>query len=206
MVRVARVCTSVWPTELLAVTTAITLSPTSASVSLYDCPVSPAIVGQFFFRSQRSHWKEMMIGCVPVQMPLEVVTVCPLIAMPDRAARTPWRLGRGALGGGGGGGGGAATMVRLGSVCTLAWPTELLAVTTAITLSPTSAAVRLYDSPVAPAIAGQFPLGSQRSHWKEMVIGCVPVQMPVGVVTVWPLITFLERAGRTVLYGGSASA
>ena len=58
------------PAELLAVTAARIVEPTSAEPSRYVCPVAPAIARQFApDESHRCHWYAYEIGAVPDQLP-----------------------------------------------------------------------------------------------------------------------------------------
>src|SRR5690349_1451488 len=63
-----------------------------------------------------------------------------------------------------GGGTGAAAMAVVGAAVADCEPTVLVAVTTTSIVAPMSPGVRRYAVPVAPVIAVQTPVASQRCH------------------------------------------
>jgi hypothetical protein len=80
--------------------------------------------------SQRRHWYENVIGCVPLQVPFEALSVCPSCAVPVIVG--------GAVFDGGCGGGATAPVTDETAV---ADPRAFVAVTATAIPSPTSASV-----------------------------------------------------------------
>jgi hypothetical protein len=73
------------PAAFVAVTSEYNLEPTSAAVTAYACPFAPEIVTQPLpLPSQRRHAKAKLRGTVPVQLPLDDVSVLPSRATPER--------------------------------------------------------------------------------------------------------------------------
>src|SRR5581483_8807638 len=185
----AQVRALAWPAPFDAVTTAYSRLLTSADVSAYDWPVAPATFAHFQAASQRTHWYAYVIGVVPLQLPFEVVSVCPSLATPDSAGSAVFT-------------GGTPATTALAQVRALAWPAPFDAVTTAYSRLPTSADVSAYDWPVAPATFAHFQAASQRTHWYAYVIGVVPLQLPFEVVSVCPSLATPDSAGSAVFSGG----
>src|SRR2546423_1854319 len=102
--------------------------------------------------------------------------------------------------------GGTATTGADGAVACVCGPPAFVAVTTARSVLPTSADVRLYVGSVAPETSAQLaPTRSQRRHWYVKVIGVVPVQLPRSATSVWPSRAVPEIDGGRVLAGGTAA-
>ena len=85
-------------------------------------------------------------------------------------------------------------------------PATFAAVTLSRIVYPTSASVRPYCDPVAPATSAQLPPDwSQRCHWFESEIGAVPDQAPCDPVSISPAPATPLIAGGEVFDGGLAA-
>src|SRR5262249_26222818 len=81
-------------------------------------------------------------------------------------------------------------------------PALFVAVTPTRTVLPTSTDASVYVLPLAPMMSAQLPpLESQRRHWYENVIGCVPDQVPGFAVSVSPCLATPAIVGGDVLRG-----
>ena len=76
-------------------------------------------------------------------------------------------------------------MTAVGTDVAVVEAMELRAVTRTRSVEPTSACLRLYVRPVAPAMLLQLPpVALHCRHWAEYEIGCVPDQVPGSPVSV----------------------
>src|SRR3954470_436304 len=92
--------------------------------------------------------------------------------------------------------GGARTTTAERPVLAVAEATRFVAVTTAFSVDPTSAAPSVYDEAVAPLTVVQAePPAEQRCHWNVVVIGDVPVHVPGVAERKLPSTAFPERTG-----------
>src|SRR5262245_11401071 len=86
-------------------------------------------------------------------------------------------------------------------------PAVFFAVTTTRSVRSRSALVRTYVAAFAPTIAAQLPPTlSQRCHWIENVIGCLPAHVPTDAVSVCPTVGVPVIAGGAVLAGRAPTA
>src|SRR4051812_13526582 len=95
--------------------------------------------------AQRFHWYPYVSGPVPFQSPVDAVSVRPSTAEPETTGSA---VETGAA---------ASTGPRSAARAT-ALPPAFRAVTATVTLEPTSAEPRTYESPVAPETSVQAPL------------------------------------------------
>jgi hypothetical protein len=139
-----------------AFTAARRVCPTSADAALYCWLVAPAMSAQLApLASHRCHWYAYAIGAVPVQVPVEAVSVCPSWSVPLTVGGTVFA---GALP--------IEAMAAVGSDVAALEPAAFDAVTRILNVLPTSADPVLNCPLVAPAISAQLaPLASQRCHW-----------------------------------------
>jgi hypothetical protein len=94
-----------------------------------------------------------VIGVVPVQVPFVVVRVWPDWGVPDTVGREATA-------------GGVAVTNAVGAEGALALPPLFVALTTTMSVCPTSALAAVYVVAVAPEMLLQFaPVESQRCHW-----------------------------------------
>ncbi len=136
----------------------------SLGVSLYCVPVEPAIAVQLPpVLLQRSHWYVKVMEA-PVHVPRLTVTVWPSTHVPDTLGGL---LFTGAF----------AFTTSVGFDADVCEPDEFVAVTRTRIRDPTSAEVRTYVVPVAPAMFVQLlpselpPSVPQRTHWYANVMG-----------------------------------
>src|SRR6266487_381134 len=119
------------PAEFEAVTAATNVAPPSAETTWYADPVAPTMSAQFPpLESQRRHWYEYVSGCVPVQVPVVVVRVCPSCVVPLTAGADVFA-------------GGAAATTPVAADVAADEPAEFVAVTRTTTVEPTSADVNV---------------------------------------------------------------
>ena len=137
------------PAAFDAVTSTRSVEPASASTATYVVPAAPLIVAHAAPELlQRCQTIDVVIGALPVHVPLVAVSVIPTRGVPLTVGATVLV------------GGAAVTATWVEPA--LAEPTLFAAVTVTRTLALTSAATSVYVVAVAPEI-GEQP-GLQRSH------------------------------------------
>ena len=143
------------PAPFVAITSTTSVDPTSAETSVYADAVAPAMFEQLVPPLvQRRHWKAYEIGAVPVQAPVDAVSVCPSVAVPEIVGGAVFA-----------GGAAAATWAVCADSAVLE-PAALVAVTSTRTVVPTSAEPSVYVDAVAPPMSlHDEPPASQLRHW-----------------------------------------
>ena len=133
----------------------------------------------------------------PVQVPTELVSICPFCAEPRIC-------GGEAFVGSAVGFVPAGETAAVGAEAAAALPVRDVAVTTTLSECPTSSLTGLYDSAIALGIVVQFaPAASQRLHWYVNVIGFPPSQVP-GTAAKRSPTSFCTIATQRVTAGSSS--